>query len=76
MTLQEELTAKGMKETDFDRHYSDLYIRLTPISKEWRENFKYKRLTSLFTSNIDGDTWIEVPFGAFENYMEERQRGW
>lgn len=75
MSIKEHLLSLGMKEADFDRYYSDLYIRLTPISAQWRKNFKYKNQTSIFRDNIEGERWIEVPFGAFDEYMEARKAG-
>lgn len=71
--IKAHLISLGMKETDFDRRYSDLYIRLTPISKTWLEGFKYKNLAVIFRDNIDHELWIEVPFGAFDEYMKERE---
>lgn len=34
MSIKEHLLSLGMKEVDFDHYYSDLYIRLTPISAQ------------------------------------------
>lgn len=55
---------------EMDNHESDLYVRATPTvlaivrSSGWN--------WSTFRSEIDGETWIEVPF-AFYPWWQQRE---
>lgn len=62
-TLYEQLVEKGIP---VDNHCSDLYFKATTESLEILKNYNNRRSTHMFstafTSNIDGELWIEVPF--------------
>lgn len=73
MTIKEELMVQGMKAADFDRHDSDLYIRVTPISRKWYKSYKYKNGVTTFVDNIEGELWYDVPFGAMDEMIKERE---
>ena len=67
MTIKQELIHIGMKETDFDHHCSDLYVRVTPISKAFLATYKYKNMVTVFIDNIEHVPFYEIPFA----YKEE-----
>ena len=48
-----------------DHWCSDLYLKITPISRKIINNYKYKHMVTRFTSNIDGDRWYEIPFAYY-----------
>ena len=63
MDVKKELIARGMTEADFDGHETDLYVRATPISKQFLENeYEYASLVTKFVDNIDKAYWYDVPF--------------
>lgn len=47
---------------EIDHHCSDLYIRVTPASKQLRNRYQYRRQVTIFTDAIDGVLWYEFPF--------------
>ena len=72
-TVKEQLIALGMDETDFDRHESDLYVRVTDVSKNWLETYEFKSNVSQFRDQIEGAFWYDVPFAAMDEQQKERQ---
>ena len=72
MTPREELLQIGVPATNIDHHRSDLYVRVTPLTKKWLESYKYKNNVTTFISNIEPhDLWYDVPFGYIEECIEE-----
>lgn len=55
-----------------DSHESDLYAKVTPVSRPIVEASGWSR--SIFTSQIDGERWYDLPF-AFEPWWERRVAG-
>ena len=51
-----------MKPEEIDHHYSDLYLKLTSVSKAIVSRLKYTSLLEKFISNIDGSVWYDLPF--------------
>lgn len=47
---------------DIDHHASDLYLRVSPKSRELLANFEYRRMVTTFRDNIDHDLWFDLPF--------------
>ena len=75
MSVKEELIALGMDaEKDFDRHRSDLYVRVTPISEEYLQGYKYKKQVTRFIDNIEGKPWFEFPFVAMEEHIQAEKQ--
>jgi len=62
-----ELLAIG---AEINSHYSDLYVRATPeaLAVVRSTGWTYE----LFTSQIDGKTWIDIAF-AYTPYWERKQ---
>lgn len=59
------IAAATMKPEDIDHWYSDLYLRVTPISKRLVSRYEYKHFVTVFRDQIDGVPWYEIPF-AFD----------
>ena len=67
-TLYQELKKRGQETSN---HESDLYVKLTDESMRL---VKCSGLShSIFTSNIDGKQWIDVPF-AFDPFWDAKPR--
>ena len=61
-----ELYDKIIKEVPpehIDHHYSDLYIKVTPISTDLIAQYENKFMISKFVDNIEHKLWYEIPFG-------------
>ena len=54
-----------------DHHESDLYVRDTPIARLVIRQFG--RESSGFTSKVDGQRWLDVPF-AYEPFWNKKTR--
>lgn len=52
-----------------DSHESDLYVKLTPESVAILENYEHRDICRPFQNQIDGLTWVDVPF-AFEPFWD------
>lgn len=66
MNLYDQLRAIG---AELDHHESDLYVRDAPEVREvvTQSGHSYES----FTSQIDGKTWLDVPF-AYTPYWQKR----
>lgn len=67
-TLYEALVAAGAK---IENHASDLYTPVCEATRELLNQYPEHR-ASVFTSQIDGQLWYDVPF-AFLPYWEAKQ---
>ena len=47
---------------DIDHHASDLYIKVTPESRELIKRFQYSHMVTTFIDNIDHVPWYDLPF--------------
>lgn len=54
-----------------DHHESDLYIKATPEARELVKRSGWSH--TYFTSQIDGQTWIDAPF-AYRPFWEAKQK--
>lgn len=50
---------------------SDLYLKVTPVSKELVAQYKFKHQVTTFIDNIDHELWYELPF-ANTDWWERR----
>lgn len=57
-----ELAAERMRPEEIDHHESDLYLKVTPVSRELVAQYDYKNLVTMFIDNIDHVPWYEIPF--------------
>ena len=65
-------TLKGLMPASFlDHHESDLYVRDTPIARLVIRQFG--RESSAFTSKVDGQRWLDVPF-AYEPFWDKKAK--
>lgn len=72
-TLYERLYAAGI---EMDSHHSDLYVPVTPESREIIEQAKKDHptiLESIFVSDVDGKEWFDLPF-EYQPYWEQKNR--
>lgn len=46
-----------------DHCYSDLYVKVTPISTDLIAQYENKFMVSKFIDNIEHKLWYEIPFG-------------
>ncbi len=74
MSVKEQLMALGMKEEDFGRYESDLYVRVTPVSTRFLETYRFKNQVEKFIDNIEHVPFYDFPFAAMKEQQEERQR--
>ena len=65
--LYAECLAAGL---ETDKHESDLYIKDCPKARELLE--KYGKPVATFTSQIDQQIWLEVPF-MYTPFWEEKE---
>lgn len=69
MSLYTDLVAAGI---EVSNHESDLYFPSSPESRAILFNYDLEsKNATCFRSNIDGKTWIDVPF-AFDPFWEKR----
>ena len=68
MSIYKDLKAAGVP---LDHHESDLYAKVTPESIEIVDKYAYKSSVRRFTSQIDKESWFDIPF-AFDPYWEEK----
>lgn len=47
---------------DIDHHASDLYLRVTPQSRELIARFQFSHMVKTFIDNIDHAQWFDLPF--------------
>jgi hypothetical protein len=67
--LYDELSEAGIP---LDNHESDLYVLLTPESREILK--RHRAHFTTFRSNVDRKLWADVPF-SFSPYWRKRQAG-
>ena len=51
-----------MNGNEIDHHASDLYLKVTPISKAIVGKLANRSLLTTFIDNIEGQVWYELPF--------------
>lgn len=70
------IAEQKMKPEEIDHHglghgMDDLYLKVTPVSREIVNNLETKVLVEIFVSQIDGSLWYELPF-CYNRTEEER----
>jgi hypothetical protein len=68
--IYHELQAAGVP---LDSHESDLYAKVTPASRAIVNRWRHARTVTIFTSQIDGARWFDIPF-AYLPFWERVQR--
>lgn len=66
-----EKAVESLPSADIDHHESDLYLRITPISKKLIREYEFKNQVHVFRDNIEHVLWYEIPF-AYTPYWERR----
>ena len=66
----------GLTDADFDQHESDLYVRRTPEVEAWlKDNYKFYSNVTKFKNQIDGQTWLDIPFGRMDDFVADKTKG-
>jgi len=68
-SLYNDLKAAGVP---LDNHESDLYVKVTPESQAILNTYYSRCMVSTFKSQIDGETWADVPF-AYKPFWDAKQ---
>lgn len=45
-----------------DHHYSDLYCKVTPATRDIIRRYEYRRHVTTFRDAITGALWYDIPF--------------
>lgn len=69
-TIYKQLQAAGV---ELDSHASDLYAKVSDVSKPIVEAYKFRQQVTVFKSNKDGAAWYDIPF-AFDPYWDRCER--
>ena len=64
---------RNMNPKDIANWQTDLYLKVTPESRQLVENYDYKNLVETFVDNIDHELWYDIPF-AYTPGWERRGR--
>lgn len=68
MSIYESIIAAGFQT---DHHESDLYVKATPEFREFMKKNHPNKSYTLFTSQIDGETWADLPF-MYQPYWNKK----
>ena len=64
-----QMALERMQPEEIDHHESDLYLKVTPISRELIALYPYKRNVRTFGS--EGAAWFDIPF-AHDPFWSKR----
>lgn len=64
MSVKSDLKKLGLKESDFSKHQTDLYVRKKPEVENYLETYEFKGNVKEFVDDIDGEIWYDFPFAA------------
>lgn len=53
--------------------YGDLYAKITPESKAIIGQYEYRHMVSVFTDQVTGSPWYEIPF-CYDPKVKEEKR--
>jgi hypothetical protein len=67
-TIFETVKKKGIP---FSNHSSDLYIPVTPETRELISQYKFQQNVTTFWNEVDGGRWYDIPF-AYDPWWEAR----
>lgn len=75
--LRDELKRKlHLTDDHFGSHESDLYVRALPKVREYlKENYSFWSNVTMFKSNIDGETWLDIPFALLDEKIKAKGYG-
>lgn len=72
LTVREQLLEAGIKEDELGNWCSDLYVKVTPISEKFIDNYEFKCNVTKFICNIDKELWYDIPFAYTEYHTKRR----
>ena len=64
-----------MNKNEIDHHESDLYLKVTDISRKLISEYEFIENVTIFKSDIDGQNWYDIPFSWYdiEAYREYKK---
>ena len=65
MSPKTELIQLGIKNNEIDHHESDLYVIKNEVSSAWVTQYQFKENVEIFTSELDGQKWFDIPFAYY-----------
>ncbi len=71
-TLKEQIMeAFIISERHFDNNCSDLYVKKSDEVVKWlAKNYEFYKNINVFVNQLDGNLWLDIPFGYPEYYDE------
>lgn len=60
-----EKAIQEMKPEEIDHWQTDLYLKVTPVSKKLVDEYEFKNIVEIFTSDYPDDKgtlWYDIPF--------------
>lgn len=54
--------SEAMPADQIDHHYSDLYVKVTYVSRDLVHRYQFRRHVSTFTDQITHTLWYDIPF--------------
>lgn len=73
MDIRNQLLKLGMKDNEIDFHESDLYVLKNDISNKFINDYEFKNIVGVFTSQIDNKQWYDIPFGNMDNHYKNKR---
>lgn len=61
---------QAMPADQIDHWQSDLYVKVTDVSKEIVERYHFKNSVTTFVDQIDHELWFNIPF-AYTPFWKE-----
>ena len=75
-SIKDFLLDNGIEPIDIDKHESDLYVKVTPLSEYLLSEIEhikgYKISKQIFIDNISKERWFDIPFGYMPEHYKNR----
>lgn len=68
MSIYTQMVEAGV---EIDNHESDLYVPRNETTIALLRQYEFKQNCSYFINQINGDTWIDIPF-AYDPWWDEK----
>lgn len=72
MSLYEE-AKKVMKPEEIDHWQSDLYLKVTPQSKQLVNSYEYRANVKVFRDEVEHRPWFDIPF-EYKPWWDEKEK--
>lgn len=71
-SFYDKLIEAGCEPMQAHSNSSDLHVPVTPETTALVRDYQFKRNVTVFTSNLDGEQWYDVPF-AWEPFWDDAE---